>query len=169
MGTFAYLGKDNEKLINMYTVARQFRNAISQDELLIIKKESFINKIFPYIVNSAFSSEIYLKLIILMNGSTIPKKHSLTLLLEKANLKNKFKFFLIDNLKKLNKPYSDECFERDLKSISNAFEDWRYIYEKNSITISNVFLQLLNTYLDITCKSLIKNKFDINMDEYPYI
>ena len=40
MGTFAYLGKDNEKLINIYTVARQFRNAISQDELLITKKES---------------------------------------------------------------------------------------------------------------------------------
>ena len=64
MGTFSYLGKENENLIKMYTTARQFRNAIKPSEILQFKKDGFENKVFPYVVNRSFSCEVYLKLII---------------------------------------------------------------------------------------------------------
>ena len=61
----------------MYTTARQFKNAISKDEKIIIKNGMYINKIYPYIVNKSFSCEIYLKIIILYNNDSYGRIHTL--------------------------------------------------------------------------------------------
>ena len=74
---FKNLDEETKKIINMYTTARQFKNAINNDEKLVVRNGIFINKIYPYIVNKSFACEIYLKIIILCNNETYGKTHTL--------------------------------------------------------------------------------------------
>lgn len=60
---------------------------------------------------------------------------------------------------------TDKEFEKYLTSISNAFEEWRYIYEKNDITVRYGFLDSYCDYLDNYCKKLIKDLFNIDVDK----
>ena len=169
MGTFSYLGKENENLIKMYTTARQFRNAIKPSEILQFKKDGFENKVFPYVVNRSFSCEIYLKLIIKNNGDSFENVHNIKQLLVKAKIGEEFEKYILKGVALANVDYSIERLDQDIETISKAFVNWRYIYEQDDITVAAGLLDLMNDYLDSYCKRIIKARFDVDMDQYPFI
>ena len=145
----------------MYITARQFKNAIENDSIIPTPTNNFRNKIYPFIVNKSFSCEIYLKLILLYKKNKKVKIHSLKELSKDTGIDIEFKNHLYKNKFKI----SDEDFEECINSISNAFEEWRYIYEKKDITIRNGFLNSYCNYLDDYCKSLLKEKCNIDVDK----
>ena len=51
-------------------------------------------------------------------------------------------------------------------NISKAFVEWRYIFEKEDLYVSEGILIIFNDYLDSYCLKIIKEKCDINMEEY---
>ena len=80
------LNEKGRKLVEMYLTARQFKNAVLEDEMIILPyailqkndavfkyggikirfrgKEPII-RIYPFIVNKAFACEVYLKLLLI--------------------------------------------------------------------------------------------------------
>jgi hypothetical protein len=86
----------------------------------------------PFVVNAAFSAEIYLKCI-QKKYETPAQTHILTALFRK--LPNKVKDRISSHRKQLESQYDVEAgvkFKDHLRKINNAFENWRYIYEKNT-------------------------------------
>lgn len=198
--------------ILMYTTARQFKNAVPIEEMLIIpsgigdwenhcqitlnniKLEDLIrnynlkdnsqvklneyplatargNKIIskqtPFIVNKSFACEIYLKLILLennisfkdlkgINGHNIFKLYSKTFSNFKSNLNREMFLKKFANV------------EDKIENISEAFINWRYIYEKYEKidSLDFIFLDELCNYLDAEAQKLIlKNyNYDVNKD-----
>lgn len=169
MGVFDGLNKENHDLINMYTTARQFKNAIDSNEKIMFKKDGFINKIFPYIVNKSFSCEVYLKMIIKNNGDSYDKVHSIIDLLELSKIRTEFENYIITGADANGIVYEKKQLNEGLESISNAFVNWRYIYEKKDIQVAEGLLNMLCNYLDDYCKRIIFNNTGIDMDKYKYI
>ena len=153
--------KEINKVKYMYVTARQFKNAIEWKELVPTPKNNFRNKIYPYIVNKSFACEIYLKLLLLIKEERENKTHNLKKLSKDTNMDIEFKKYLINNKLTL----TDEEFEEYLSSISNAFEEWRYIYEKKDIKIMHGFLNSYCNYLDEYCKKIMKDLYNIDVDK----
>jgi hypothetical protein len=100
--------------------------------------------ITPFVVNAAFSAELYLKCLHKIHGDP-SETHSLTTLF--CQLPNKTK----DRVNKLKKSIEGQyeveknlLFKDHLKPVSNAFINWRYIYEKNfeSVNIESIIFVL---------------------------
>ena len=166
---FKNLDPENKRIINMYTTARQFKNAISKEEKILMSKGKVINKIYPYIVNKSFSCEVYLKLIITANGDSYKNIHNIMDLYEKANIKEEFEKYIMDNANSSGIEYTIEKLYSDLETISKAFVEWRYIFEKEDLYVSEGILIIFNDYLDKYCLKIIQDKCDINMEEYTNI
>ena len=94
---------------------------ISDDELM---KKLFPKEAVTAIVNSAFSCELYLKS--MLNDGIIIRNHELMYLFGKID--DRFKKVIMQLMKYKN----TETFEHFLNKISDAFEKWRYIYEKEN-------------------------------------
>lgn len=169
MSVFDNIDKEVRYLINMYTTARQFRNAIASDELLNFGKKGFINKIFPFVVNKTFSCEVYLKMIIKNNGDTYENVHNLLDLYRLSKIQSDFESSVMENVKKFKIDYNLEQLNKDLENLSSAFVKWRYIYEYSDLCVSKGVLNIFNDYLDNYCKKIIKEIADIDMDKYPFI
>lgn len=210
--SFENLENSVKNRIIMYTTARQFKNAIPIEEMLIIpsqlgdwteyckinlngfsykdiiktyniKDNSIINlsdnlfvtargnkiisKQTPFIVNKAFSCELYLKFILTennikykdlhgSNGHMLYKLYSRT----SDDFKNKLE------LKMREKHFSN--IDDKIKNISKAFINWRYIFENYSEipALDFLFLNELCEYLDDVAKQIIyKNyKYDVTRD-----
>ena len=87
--------------------------------------------ITPFVVNAAFSAELYLKCLLKTCGKDI-HSHTLTALFKA--LPNKIKDKINKHKKQLEAEYDVEknaLFKEHLKNINNAFINWRYVYEKN--------------------------------------
>ena len=166
---FKKLDDKNKNIINMYTTARQFKNAINDNEKIVLKTDRVINKVYPYIVNKSFACEIYLKLIIKNNDESYNKIHTLKDLYIKSNIKKDFEKYIMDNVLKNNINYDLEKLNNDLQSISNAFVEWRYIFENKDLCISVGFFNLFCDYLDRYCLNLIRENSNIDMDIYTCI
>lgn len=84
----------------------------------------------PMLVNGAFSIEITLKAMLAENQIEYRKEHSLVVLFQK--LPDSFQEELFMHLFEKAPEYRnmDKCVE-ELILISNAFVDWRYVYEGN--------------------------------------
>lgn len=117
------------------------------------------------IVNSAFACEIFLKALLLSHGCPKAilrgekdkgkdkrKGHDLSYLWEKfqevdiettLNIEQRMKLWF--NSK------NENMFDEMLLDMSNAFEHWRYIYEKDSAKINLNFLIGLRNILQDTC------------------
>jgi hypothetical protein len=110
----------------------------------------------PFVVNSAFACEMYLKALQSVYGE--PEEiHSLSQLFK--HLPNKLK----DKVNKLTKEKSTsfklnstKLFKDHIKTISNAFIDWRYIYEKDNVTVNLSVILLILTVLDTLACNEIK-------------
>ncbi|UPW20317.1 hypothetical protein M0C34_08670 [Agarivorans sp. TSD2052] len=110
----------------------------------------------PFVVNSAFACEMYLKTLQNIYGKA-EEIHSLSSLFK--HLPNKLK----DKINKLTKEKSVEfqiqsktLFKDHIKTISNAFVDWRYIYEQESATVNISVILLILTVLDTLACSEVK-------------
>lgn len=84
----------------------------------------------PVIVNGAFSIEITLKAILAKNQIEYGKEHNLLVLFRL--LPEPFQFELLDHFFEKAPEYKDnDRFANELILISNAFVDWRYMFEGN--------------------------------------
>lgn len=188
------LAIEDKKIIQMYLTARQFKNAILQDEMIIVpaknnglaenskikfgnlieltaKGDKIITKIFPFIVNKSFACEVYLKLILIEENFDInkhlkgPEKHNLYKLY--SNTSNEFKeMYKNVCLKIYGKDANNEFLNNEIEKISNVFMDYRYIYERfgEENIVNYGFLNAFCNYLDIYTKTLIKNKYNYDVD-----
>ena len=182
-----------KNLIDMYITARQFKNAVLEEEMIILpakqngmidgtilkwggakitfKGDKQITRIYPFIVNKAFACEVYLKLVLIVDDFDFMKikrseLHELLKLYENTTEKFKedfFRFFLINYGKKANK----EFLENEIKNISNVFKKWRYIYEQNGKEniVNNGFLNIFCDYLDKYSQKLILDKYNYDVSK----
>ncbi len=177
---------ENSKEVLMYVAARQFKRAIDKDEMIIIPKNKnmildnsiinfgiftatvrgneFISKIYPFIVNKSFACELYLKTILKMNGQQIPRGnrgHMLNELFNEVCEKEK----LLENISKSFRMKKDLITE-EINGISKAFEEWRYIYEKDENQLNYGFLNGFCDFLDDYVKNKILNErgYDVTKD-----
>ncbi len=208
--SFNTLNKEEKNRIMMYTTARQFKNAIPIEEMLIIPSEigdwinyckitlndinlkdliiqygiknhsqvklndhtlitahgnKIISKQTPFIVNKAFACEIYLKLILLENNINFKdlkgkNGHKLWELYSKTN--SDFKA----NLEKTMASKKFANIDDKIKNISEAFINWRYIYENYEMiaSLDFLFLDELCHYLDEKAKQLIFENYSHDVD-----
>lgn len=208
---FNNLKKEEKNRIMMYTTARQFKNAVPIEEMLIIpsktgewvnyckikfnntdlndiilkygikdnsqiqlggqiitaRGDKIISKQTPFIVNKTFACEVYLKLILLEKNINFEdlkgtNRHKLWKLYSKTD--GDFKKAL--ETKIFSKGFRN--IDDKIKNISEAFINWRYIYEKYEViaSVDFLFLDELCNYLDKQAKQLIfKNySYDVNRD-----
>jgi hypothetical protein len=104
----------------------------------------------PFVVNAAFAIELYLKAIHNAYGNSI-RGHHLENLYKK--IPDTGKLHVLDASKDVRSLYQlpdgadiDTCFE----SLSYAFENWRYIYEKNQLKVE---LQSIRYTLHVTAEA----------------
>ncbi|MDO3384626.1 hypothetical protein QWI17_02115 [Gilvimarinus sp. SDUM040013] len=127
------LWHDIPKAEMIYGQAQSFANASAH----IYKKDlksSPINPqgITPFVVNAAFSAEMYLKCLQEIHGE-VTESHVLTTLFK--SLPNKVKDRINKTCKSFESQYEVEkgvLFKDHLKSINHAFINWRYIYDKST-------------------------------------
>ncbi len=206
------VSEEGKNRIIMYTTARQFKNAVPIEEMLIIPSEigdwtnycqitlnnikledliskynlkdnsqvelnghslatargkKIISKQTPFIVNKSFSCEIYLKLILLENKIDFKD-------LKGINGHKIFKLYFRTNSDFKSNLHYEMCLKKftniedKIENISEAFINWRYIYEKYEKidSLDFMFLDELCNYLDVKAKELIlKNyNYDVNKD-----
>ena len=106
--------------------------------------------IAPAVVCYAFALEIYMKLLCHITQISVKKNH---------NLIEQFDALPESAIKIMAKHYrtSEPELRKDIEAISNAFVEWRYLYEKNeaqiSITVlSNICFSLHNTIKELNPK-----------------
>ena len=203
------LNNDAKNRIIMYTTARQFKNAVPMEEMLIFpsklgnwtnyfkislngidysefiknygvkdnstinlngiplitaRGDNVINKQIAFIVNKAFACELYLKLILLENNINFydlrgKDRHLLYKLYSK--LDNNFKTSLNSHMK--SKGFNN--IDEKINKISNAFIDWRYIFEsyEKIASLDFLFLNEFCCYLDIEAKKVIYKNYEYNV------
>ena len=131
------LWRDISKPEMIYRQAQSFANTaahIYEKDLKSLPRSHL--GICPFVVNAAFSAEMYLKCIQQIHGE-VTEAHVLTALFKP--LPNKVKDKINKTSKKLEPQYQIEqgvLFKEHLKSMNNAFVNWRYIYEKNTESIN---------------------------------
>ena len=109
----------NEKQYTKYEHACNFYYAAKRC-LMDIKQENIRYLVIPYMANSAFACEIFLKAIIEEKGNIYTPSHELYKL---------FNELLKDIKKKIKNKFKEENFEEKLRKCSKIFEDFRYLYE----------------------------------------
>ncbi|WP_046007477.1 hypothetical protein [Pseudoalteromonas rubra] len=142
-----YLELSQSKL--MFKQARAFAKIARGIHSKSLRKPPFSHEACaPFVVNSAFACEMYLKTLQNIYGKA-EEIHNLSSLFK--HLPNKVK----DKVNKFTKEKSAEfkihsktLFKDHTKTISNAFLDWRYIYEKESATVNVNVILLILTLLD---------------------
>jgi hypothetical protein len=99
----------------------------AEKQMMDPQSTTFQLPILPYITNMSFSLELYLKCLLEIENINKPRTHEIAILYNK--LSNNIKSKVSDNVPQYRK------FEDSLKEISNAFEEWRYSYEKEKLNI----------------------------------
>jgi len=140
---------------------------LNNQAMLTARGDKIISKQSPFIVNKSFACEVYLKLILLennidfkdlkgINGHKLCKLYSKT----KSSFKKELQEYMI--------PKGFNNIDEKIKNISEAFINWRYIYQKYEIidSLDFIFLDELCSYLDEQSKQLIlKNySYDVSKD-----
>jgi HEPN domain-containing protein len=129
--------REISKSESIYNQAQSFANTsayLYEKDLKSLPRN--LQSITPFVVNAAFSAEMYLKCLQEVHGQ-ITESHVLTALFK--SLPNKVKDKINKASKKFESQYQIEkgmLFKNHLKNINNAFVDWRYIYEKNYESIN---------------------------------
>lgn len=187
------LDPKGKKLVEMYITARQFKNAILEEEMIILpaqqnnikdntviewggtkisfRGDKMISRIYPFIVNKSFACEVYLKLLLVdidFNFNTLKNYELHNLFKLYKNTDDYLKIVLFSFFyKKYGEQANKQFIEKEISNISNVFKDWRYIYERvNEENIVNSgFLSTFCGFLDRYAQQLIKSKYDYNVDE----
>lgn len=109
--------------------AKAFYNAyIALGHLSRDDSEAFLLLSVPLVVNGAFSIELTLKAILAKNNIEYGKEHNLLVLYKM--LPDAFQKELLSHLIEAAPEYieAETCFD-ELLLLSNAFVDWRYLFE----------------------------------------
>lgn len=186
------MSSKDEKIVEMYITARQFKNAVLDEEMIILpsgfgfgngsilkwggtkitfRGEKRIMRIFPFVVNKAFACEVYLKILLDVANFDIRnlKKYELHNLLNlykstDENFKHSFMEYFTSNF---GDQVNNEFLERKLKNISDVFVKWRYIYENshNEMKVNYGFLNQFCVFLDRYSQKIILSKYNYDVDE----
>lgn len=183
------LSPKEKQIVEMYLTARQFNNAVLEEEILIMPSSAFGNKegifkwgetkitvrgdktivkAYPYVVDKSFACEVYLKLLILLDRDFNCKKigHNIFKLYSKTNDTFKADFLKVFKCKYGEK--ADEIFlQNEIRNISNVFVEWRYIYEKTDLEkrVNIGFLNAFCNYLDRYAQRKILEKLEYDVDK----
>ena len=149
---FNNLDSIDKKCINAYRRAREFKKLSIQP--LIYMDGRYFQVLIASIVNGLFSCELFLKSILILNDKKIPTGHSLKKLLEKTHLATEVK-------NKLNN-YS---FDEELEKIDNSFTEWRYCYEKDTLTINRGFVNEFCNALEEIARKQICDIYHLDMNQ----
>ena len=114
----------------------------------------------PQVVNLAFACEVYLKTLLIFSEIDIGRKHKLN--------------ELFDALQDVDKQYIEVCMKRcyPVRSVSglrkidmeaDAFVNWRYSYEKTTLSCDISYLDALAKILQTMCS---KKLYGISWDQY---
>ncbi|MYM71239.1 hypothetical protein GTP56_03395 [Duganella sp. FT134W] len=128
---------------HILNTSKQFFLAAKRaDEQRIIGGTQFEWLPVPAIVCAAFSIELALKAIIMVETGKSPRVHLLDDLYAELSLPSQKKVAAAVTVPTYPKvPGSTETFDTALTKIRNAFVDWRYIHEKTDWTsIDRTFL-----------------------------
>ena len=150
--------KEQSQAMLMFHQARSFakisRN-IHQQSLIVPPYDP--STCAPFVVNAAFACEMYLKMMLRLHDK---QKNTHNLIALFKLLPNKLK----DQINKITKQKEGDfrleshLFKDQLKTISNAFVDWRYIYEQEEASININRILLILAVLDTLACSEIKNE-----------
>lgn len=118
------------------------------------------------VVNYAFACEIFIKAFLRMRGKSFREiksiNHSLIdLWIEYKNLDEETAEIVEKEINEGIIPIDEGRFDRLLQGAGNAFEHWRYIYEKEEGRVNLLFLRNWGILLrDICCKSIFEKSWD---------
>lgn len=148
--------RDIPKSESIYNQAQSFSNTsayLYEKYLKSLPRNP--QSIAPFVVNAAFSAEMYLKCLQEIHGQ-ISETHALTALFK--SLPNKVKDKINKTSQKFESQYEIEqgvLFKDHLKNINHAFVNWRYIYEKSNeyVSIQQIIfvLQVLHEVSAMEC------------------
>ena len=144
--------KKVDYVINMYTVARQFKNAVLINEMISLPDN--INGLNIKLLGGQMNFHVFST-----NGNNL----LILLNLIRLNIKE----FIVSNITK-NIPNYDinvSILDEKIKCISSVFYDWRYIYEKGSKSVDFVFLNFFCDLLDAYTKNLIYASYNYDVDK----
>ena len=110
----------------------------------------------PGIVNSAFACEVFIKALLVYHGMTLDHIKHIGHRLE--NLWNAYAIKdsqtssqVQDSIRNYFQSGDNTLFDRKLKEASNAFVDWRYMYEGREVELNLHFLMAFREVLRTTC------------------
>lgn len=149
--------KNIGKYRNMFNTATSFLEAA---ESLFNKENSFVDGLHtPAIVNYAFASEVYLKLLLLKEKSNNKKTHKLFDLYKQLSegLQKEIAFRIFNS-----GIWIGDCWGRnELENISNTFVKWRYCYEESTLHINTGYLQTLCIVLrEMCCEKIFNSEWE---------
>ena len=110
------------------------------------------------IVNSSFACEVFIKSLLIYHGKTIKAihGHKLDILWNKYRAVDSENAALVErSMKEFFGSSNNNMFNEHLLKISDAFQYWRYIYEKQEGSIQLQFLCIFREMLrEVCCKKL---------------
>ncbi|WP_434148264.1 hypothetical protein ACR2R6_13360 [Methylocaldum gracile subsp. desertum] len=127
--------------LRTYQAAKQFSVAAGVIEKGTRIPDSMMFAVQPFITCAAFSIELYLKCMLLVEGASNVHGHKLQFLFSMLTQKSKdnILFYLRGAYANLELPCS--FMSHGLTSIDNAFVEWRYVHEKDYASINLEFLR----------------------------
>jgi len=118
------------------------------------------------IVNSAFACEVFIKSLLVYHGKTIEeiRGHDLNGLWSKYKTIDSVNVTRVEQkIKDIFGSEDDNIFDEFLQNISNAFEYWRYIYEKHG---GKIHLQFLRMFRETLREACCEKFYNMTWDEY---
>ena len=146
-----------------YDVRRMFRHACAFTDCAIFCEKvpsSIVVRTqwytVPEIVNSAFACEVFIKSLLIHHGMTLEeirkKSHGLKGLWEAFREKDAASATRLEN--EIKQPFNSQnpdFFDDMLVNMSEAFKEWRYIYEGHGASINMNFLIIFRNRLRSFC------------------
>ena len=116
------------------------------------------------IVNSAFACEVFIKTLLVFHGRTVLeiRGHKLKTLWEEfRTLDNATATLVEERMREWFNSTNTNMFDDLLSEASNAFEYWRYVYEKQEGSININFLRGFRLLLrDVCCRQLFEKSWE---------
>lgn len=116
------------------------------------------------IVNSAFACEVFIKSLLVFRDMSIEqlKGHELKKLWYMLKKRDGETAQLVEHrMLEIFKSEKENMFDELLGNVSNAFEYWRYIYEKDAGNINLNFLRCFRNLLrEVCCNQLYEKSWD---------
>lgn len=149
------------KLYKMFQHGCNFYDCSTMCRNVTDLREHFHFKV-PQIVNLAFACEVFLKTIILTTQNEV-RGHELKKLWSELDHELRVQLMVaIQDFTKLD----ESTILQMIENISNAFTEWRYLYEVSGLSIQIGFLEDFTYVLrDTTCKILYNKSYD----EYTHV